>query len=139
MTSKIVKKNSNTIKRLLGRLLIWYSDMQKTVNGLITLRELNLSHIMVWTEGTNCKKQSIFSANKKVWEYGRDYYTNSNDYQKYQRHFGNNGVASCKLTEISLSINMHNLNQWIGRDHVRNPVAKIRSNRYKRRRAVLEV
>ena len=139
MTSKILKTNSSSVKKLKGRLLIWYSDMLKTANGHITLLELNLSHTMVRTEGTYCKKYNIFSANKKVWEYGRDYYTNSNDYQKYQRHFGNNGVASCKLTEISLSINMHNLNQWIGRDHIRNPVAKIRSNRYKRRRAVLEV
>ena len=55
-------------------------------------------------------KSQYISANKKVWEYGRDYYTISNDYQQYERHFRNNGVSSSKLIDIS-SINMNNLKQ----------------------------
>ena len=71
MTSKIVKKNSNTVKRLLGRLLIWYSDMPETANGHITLLELNLSHIMVRTEGTDCKTKNYFFSEQKslgIWK-----------------------------------------------------------------------
>ena len=50
-------------------------------------------------------------ANKKVWEHGRDYYRYSNAYQKWY-HFGEYGIASCKLTDISLAINMKNLDKW---------------------------
>ena len=65
MASKIPKKYCISVKRLQRNLLIWYSDMPETANGHITLLELNLSHIMVRTESTNCKNLVYFFSEQK--------------------------------------------------------------------------
>ena len=76
-----------------------------------------------------------FSANKRVWEHGRDYYRIPNEYQHYEHQKFDNLDASSganKLAKIALAINMDNLEQWERRKQIRNPVVKIRSERLRK-------
>ena len=66
MTWKNPKENLNSVKRLQGRLLIWFSDMQKTVNGHTSLLKLNSNHIMVRIFSIIKKKSIYFSKQKSL-------------------------------------------------------------------------
>ena len=76
----------------------------------------------------------VISANKRVWEHGRDYYRISNVFQHYEHQVEDLSTSSGahKLAKIALSINMDNLEQWERRKQIRNPVAKIRSDRLRK-------
>ena len=108
------------------------SDCQWPYN--FTKAEFESFHGIEWRLRTKHVAFNDISANKRVWEHSRDYYSISNEYQHYEHQFDDLGVGSGanKIAKIALAININNLEEWERRGQIRNPVEKIRSDRWRK-------